>query len=49
MRNCVDSVQVSGLVLAGVSLDEIVIALNEDGDKAVEVDARGLRVTYSRI
>ncbi|EFR04388.1 beta-lactamase [Nannizzia gypsea CBS 118893] len=48
VNTCTDWYIVSADVIAGVSLDDIVITLNADGDKAVEVNARGYRVAYSR-
>lgn len=49
VRNCVDWFNVGGTPIGGVSMDEFVVKVNGDGTRAVEIEARGWRVAYSRV
>lgn len=49
VSNCVDWFSVGGTPIGGVSLDEFVVKVNADGTRAVEIEARGWRVAYSRV
>jgi CubicO group peptidase (beta-lactamase class C family) len=47
--NCVDWLDVSGIVYGGVALDEFVITLGNNKKRALVVDAKGFRSTYLRL
>ncbi|KFY45814.1 hypothetical protein V494_00747 [Pseudogymnoascus sp. VKM F-4513 (FW-928)] len=49
VRNCVDWFNVGRTQIGGVSMDEFVVSVNEDGTKALEIEARGWRVKYSKV
>ncbi|OBT72821.1 hypothetical protein VF21_08313 [Pseudogymnoascus sp. 05NY08] len=49
VRNCVDWFNVGGTPIGGVSMDEFVVKVGGDGTRAVEIEARGWRVAYSRV
>ncbi|KFZ03606.1 hypothetical protein V502_10808 [Pseudogymnoascus sp. VKM F-4520 (FW-2644)] len=49
VSNCVDWFGVGQTPIGGVSLDEFVVKVSEDGTRAVEVEPRGWRVAYSRV
>ncbi|KFZ01464.1 hypothetical protein V501_09984 [Pseudogymnoascus sp. VKM F-4519 (FW-2642)] len=49
VRNCVDWFSVGGTPIGGVSMDEFVAKVNGDGTRALEIEARGWRVSYSRV
>ena len=49
VSNCVDWFNVGRTAIGGVSMDDVVVTVNEDGTRAVGVEARGWRVAYSRV
>ncbi|KAL5344873.1 hypothetical protein ACLOAV_010270 [Pseudogymnoascus australis] len=49
VSNCVDWFTAGGTPIGGVSMDDFVVKVNGNGTKAVEIEARGWRVAYSRV
>ncbi|OBT65499.1 hypothetical protein VE03_04985 [Pseudogymnoascus sp. 23342-1-I1] len=49
VSNCVDWFSIGRTPIAGVSMDEFVVKVNEDRTRGVEIEARGWRVAYSRV